>query len=41
MKEMLLLQDNSNLMGKGDELANKLETAQENMQALYNRIVQV
>merc|ERR1711962_1639908 len=41
MKEITLLNDNSNLIEKGDELANKLETAQENMQSLYERIVAI
>jgi len=41
IKEIALLQDNSNLLEKGDELANKLETAQENMQSLYERIVAI
>jgi hypothetical protein len=41
MKEIVLLHDNSNLIEKGDELANKLETAQENMQSLYDRIIAI
>jgi len=41
IKEIHLLHDNSSLMEKGNELANKLETAQENMQSLYERIVAI
>lgn len=39
IKEISRLRDNSNLMDKGDELAQKFETAQENMQSLYERLV--
>lgn len=41
LKAIVLLQDTSGLVDKGNELANKLETAQENMQALYERIVAI